>query len=333
MCAAVSYYNTHSVYVKTGLATEDQLKSSTLAFRNIVASKFPEYASNLGIIVNYVRARGNPVGYSYLWVDSSEIFNILCGFNPDGSERIEETDPEEDMGDDFLSMNFSEIIESYRSKPRIMKRLPPILTLPSYRYNEEQKARAHEELIDEFRKSTGVEPTSDDIVVPEIGSFDCKRSKIIKINDPEINNSVIYSEIEGWITDKMIMDVFGRFNTSASKYPIITTEEHKEPTKKSRGIKKLYIEFSSQGSSSQDAAFALQITRKSTFSRNINGEKETVEHVFNLCKRSFHGRNEMNNTSPRNLGFATRALDTGFANRASGGNDDGFTKVNLRKRR
>jgi hypothetical protein len=323
MCAAVSYYNTHSVYVKTGLATEEQLKNSVAAFRNIVAAKFPEYASNLGIIVNYVRARGNPVGYSYLWVDSSEIFNILCGFNPDGSERIEETEPEEDTGDDFLTMNFNEIIEAYRSKPRIMKRLPPILTLPSYRYNEEQKAKAYEEIVDDFRKTTGNDPTPEDIIIPEIGSFDCKRSKVLKNSDPDIMNSVIYSEIEGWITEKMIMDVFGRFNTSASKYPIITMEDHRDPVKRNRGIKKLYIEFSSQGASSQDAGFALQITRKSNFTRNVDGKVETVEHVFNLCKKNFHARSDTGSPSPRSAGFPTRDFGT----------NDGFTRVNSHRRR
>jgi len=322
MATGVSYFSTNIVHVRTGIATEEQLSSSVDAFKKILIKMFPTTSySKCEMMINYVRAKGQPVGYAYLWVSNNEVFNILCGFNPDGSERTEEIDMEKDIGSEFLKMSFREILNSIYDAPIIKRSLPPILTLPGYEYSEDQSQKAYIELVNERKSRTGDETCDiSDIDVPKVGFFSCTRSRVYHNDDPTINNHKIYSEVENWITKEMIRDVFGKFNTSILKddrvgqfiFPIITMEDHHRIP----GKKKVYIEFSNQGMSAHDASFALQMTRKTKFvEKNVKGqEPREVEHVFNLFK-SF-GNPDKQNSVKKDTGFSTRAMNTGFSTRA-----------------
>ncbi len=348
MSASVKFYNTHSIFVKTGLATEEQLNQSVAALKSIVIKNFPEYKDNLGILVNYVLAKGVSVGYSYLWIDSTEIFYMLTGFNPDGTDRFEEEKPSEDIEElsNFENLSFEKIIEIYNSKPRLMRALPPLLSIPAYIYTEEQKSKVIEQLIEAKRTETGLEDPDISDENTDYGFFVCVRSSIT--NDrikPGSDRCKLYGEVKEWVTEKMLMNNFGRFNTSEfkdatgkPKYPQITIMDHTNPERKRLGLKKVFIQFFNTGSSSYDATFALQMNRKCKFTKieKVGGKDtvvETVEHVFDYFRSAAAGNTSPTGSPPkiqRSNEFLTRNSDTGFATRAAGSSDDKFTTVRRR---
>jgi hypothetical protein len=94
--AAQKFYDSHTLYIDAGAVPADLLKAR---FNNAIT----EVAATLRnakprpIIVNtehhfnlVSNKNGESLGYAYLWVKDSQLYNILNGLNPDGSKRVKE---------------------------------------------------------------------------------------------------------------------------------------------------------------------------------------------------------------------------------------------------
>ena len=89
---APKYYNNHLLHVTTGVAYQGQV-AATIRKAITDINKVLDQPLKCDCRVNLVTDRnGTHFGYGYAWVSNTEVYHILLGKNPDGSERIDYTD-------------------------------------------------------------------------------------------------------------------------------------------------------------------------------------------------------------------------------------------------
>ena len=288
MDVVTRFHNLHNVYVKTGLATKEQLEKSVNSFKTELNRKFPGKGyDKCEILVNLVTIKGESAKYAYLWVENPEVYYIICGFNPDGTQRFEEftetNDIEElddDLDVDLSSLDITNIVKEKEDKKpfKVLKPLEPILTLPGYEYTTEQAEIAYKELIAQEEKLASVEGRPvNKIEVPKFGYFECSRSDTTSIEDGMTHN-ILWSKIPEWVDKAILTNAFGRYAESLD--PKHFSIEFGNPCKDLEGYKEVKINF---GSSRRGVAtFALQMTRKTTLVNPKTGK--SADCIFNYYK-------------------------------------------------
>jgi hypothetical protein len=139
------------------------------------------------------------LGYTYIWTDKEEIYNLFCGLNLDGSERIRYYDdpdwvPKENLDDKKLSdiSNWGDLAEEEEELvcPKIKEILSPLTDI--YRYEE--------------------------------GEYDLRIGPLLV---ERIGKNVIYSKnLDNWITEKIINHHIGFFEKDKRKYKNNKTGKH-----------------------------------------------------------------------------------------------------------
>ena len=144
--------NRHTIYVESGVSNREQLENS-------VKEAIYEMGEKLGrrirckFQVNLVIGKNNQYfGIGYIWVSNPEVYNILLSLEENGEKRcVEIEDPtwkplsieeENKLKYDIDELDWNELTELENRKkgcPIIKEYLPPIVSLPGYKYTEEQK--------------------------------------------------------------------------------------------------------------------------------------------------------------------------------------------------
>lgn len=304
--SSARHMNNHNVYVVAGEATEQQLIDSTKIFKKQLCEMFPEKGyDKCEIIVNLVTDKdGNSFRHAYVWVSDIEVYYIMTGHNPDGTERFiikddEETkeEPEEINFDDMdWSDMMSEEIKK-ESKVKIKEELPPILSLPGYEYTPAQYERVKETLRSEAVSNN---KPFDESSVPKFGYFAASRARAGNVSS-EYNSSVLRSIVPSWVTKEMIKSVFDRYSSdkvtnkegqlipkvSSSKF--IKKDYNTGKTTEDKTQYVVLVEFNHN-----DAIFALQMTRKVKFINPVNKEEKIT--IWNFLKK-FDGEKPRSPTS------------------------------------
>ncbi len=141
------------LYVETGLAKRSQVEK---AFKDAIdVLKIPcEFRVNL-----VLDREGKKLGHAYVWITSKKVINALLGKDYDGSDLTETIDdpdwtpptiPLEKALEAFDSSSSgsstgswaddpceSDVYERYEH-PKISRTLPPLTTIPSYDYDDDQ---------------------------------------------------------------------------------------------------------------------------------------------------------------------------------------------------
>lgn len=261
----VRWKNDHNVWVKTGLATQEQLEASVNAFKHQLCKMFPkDKYESCEIVVNLVRdGKGNSYKYAYLWVSDPRVYNIITGFNPDGSERFKE-ESKESLDDSFdldnMDMEDAFTFESSKiKKPSIRVALPPILTLPGYEYTEEQRKKAEEDLKAEAVAS-GNNP--DEVVIPKYGYFESSRAWSGTL-ESSIDPTTLCSYVPLWVTEEMLKKIFQRYSSDKTGiYPKISFQIKSKPAFTGRFTESKFAKIEFSKSYHRDGIFALQMTRR-----------------------------------------------------------------------
>jgi hypothetical protein len=321
------FYNLHNVYVKTGLATKEQLESSISSFKTQLERMLP--GKNYGkceILTNLVTIRGDSAKYAFLWVENPEVYYIMCGFNPDGTQRyedfIEETKSEEsddDLEDDLSCLDISNIMKEKEKKMviKIKKPLEPILTLPGYEYTPEQSKLAHSELVTEEERLAVLESREVATIEPlKFGYFECTRSHTPSIN-PELSCTTLWGRVPMWVDQANISSIFKRYVESTDSKGFVITFGNE--CRDMKGFKDVTICF---GNRRGVATFALQMTRKTTFKDPKTGQTSDCIFNFYRSKDASHGtsnkednsrdKKHNNNYSKNNAGSGFRGINSNF---------------------
>jgi hypothetical protein len=219
------YLNEHNVYVRSGMATLDQLKAAVKEFKKALGRNSDPAIRKLEsgeIEVNVVtNMKGETQHFGYLWVEHPEVYWILCGRNPDGTERVEivqETKPADDIdldNIDFSMMDLNAIASlAPKETPKIVKTLPPLIIFPGYEYTDEQRNATYKYLMEEEERQAQTEKRESlPITVPKYGYFELSRASTLELSK-EQRPDILRGEVPNWVTYKMLKDTFGKFAIS-----------------------------------------------------------------------------------------------------------------------
>jgi len=356
------HMNNHNVYVVAGEATEQQLIESTKIFKKQLCEMFPDKNyDKCEIIVNLVTDKdGNSFRHAYVWVSDIEVYYIMTGHNPDGTERFtikeDEESKEEPEEINFDDMDWSDMMSEEikkESKVKIKEELPPILSLPGYEYTPSQYERVKETLRSE---SVANNKPFDESSVPKYGYFAASRARAGNVSS-EYNSSILRSIVPIWVTKEMIKDVFDKFSTNKTRSkdgqlcPKVSSSKFIKKdftTGKTSEDKTQYIVLVEFSISENDAVFALQMTRKIKFVNPSTKEEKIT--IWNFLKKfendkphspvsntSYNERKEYKpktQESPQKSGEFRSFLSSGTTNTKvkADEDDDGF-QVQKRRRR
>ena len=150
------YYNTHTLYIITHASNDGVVEavrriiiSSTKKLDDEISSENSIKPASLQseIVSNIVfDLSGNHLGFGYLWVSNPNLYHILLGKNPDGSDRYQYKSPHEfttswfhPNGDKKSWCDISDEEEEWLEKTKVA--LPPLFPPPSIQIS---KARQKE---------------------------------------------------------------------------------------------------------------------------------------------------------------------------------------------
>ena len=276
------YMDEHTIYCDSGIATQKQISDS---FEKAIedAEKILKKKTNCRFKINLlVTKEGEYFGYGYIWVSSTEIYWMLLGRNPDGTERVEEyPDPDwkppikDKSKINITDKTWSDIAEEEDSyvQPMIKKVLPPLITIPGYNYDDEQYEHLSSQTDEE---------------VPKIGHFEISRAYAIDAPSGTMKHRLCARNVPDWIPNEAFKSIFS-FYPSGRKSDKKDRKDNKD--KKNRKNKKEYplvnfantkkgkIVFITFDPSTKDALFTLLMTRKLPIV-NPNNNKQKCTLIF-----------------------------------------------------
>lgn len=304
---SIRHYSENILKIETGLARQDNLEASFKTLFETICEDYPgEGYESAEYHVNVVTGvEGALRSFGYVWMSDPRICRMLLGKNPDGSERIHEYDdpdwvPSSDQSNEssedsdktksmkespeiFHQSSWADLQDEEEEEeekhrcPKIVEKLPPLITLPGYKYDDAQKKAIYEKKkaeLESFKEDTS------NIEVPETGGFIILGPAYIIPLDEEYEANVLYCSITPmWITEEMIRPHFERYNTDNSyktdhrkkgakgprvkKYPSVSFNSirNKDESKSVNDQRKgCFITFSPN--KIDDSSFALLMTRK-----------------------------------------------------------------------
>ena len=229
---------------------DDQIKTLDLEDKS--------YNLKINVVKN---KKEEKLGYSYIWIDNTKLYNALIGLNYDGSDRIKkiikieedenfEFDPKKDdwsKSVDSQKVNFSSEV------------LKPLITFPNIKIKEEDKEK--------FR-----------VCLDEINLI-LESSKIVPKID--FKNSLYARNIPQWLNENQIKNYFKVFekdkrehfkNKTKFTYPIVK-------------IKNSNVNIIFSNLYPNTASFVFNMSRKVIFKSNLNGIKKESLIIFNQNKK------------------------------------------------
>lgn len=314
------YYNEHTLYVKSGVASNEQLMKSMRQSLINVSKKLGRsvpcsFKSNLIIGRN-----GVYYGFGYLWVTNPEVYHMLLGRNPDGTERVECYDdpnwikPTNTLEDALSEITYKsgswadmtdteeEIIQTYTC-PKIKVQLPPLMELPGYDYDDEQLTH-FQRLAEKFKNEEVTDPSvlccdgttrNGVLTIPKKGYFQIAPACVKDPDEKHCRNVLCSRNIPTWIVENDLKNAF-KFYASDNKTVI-------ERKIKKKTIKDTYpfvtindkrVAFVTFDPNTADAQFALLMTRKLVLVKGEgtpNQQNVTLvfDHSFQTSSRGSNG--------------------------------------------
>lgn len=133
------YYDTHTICVKSGNATEKTVISHFRASLKYVQQELKIKIPCKFKVNTIINKAGKYIGVSYIYINNSEVYHMLCGRNPDGTERKEYFTYEkgESQSDSWADMAEDEevvpvylpslmMISNYETEPAFVMDVPEI---------------------------------------------------------------------------------------------------------------------------------------------------------------------------------------------------------------
>jgi hypothetical protein len=208
----------------------------------------PLLKRNLKIEINVVRnAQKETCGHSYLWTPEADVYQLLCGRNSDGSERIEYIDdpdwvaPEEeiDLKDvvDWGSLAQSEPLQ-------IKVNMDPLFEF---------------EPINDYK--IGVEPA-------------------FSVENSDFQNAIVCTKVPRWVTDELLLRRFRHYENDKCEHYL--KKERKKFTYPILERRKEFCKITFSSFNKKTASFVINMTKKVLFK---SGDNEKLLHFSLAYKR------------------------------------------------
>ncbi len=301
--------------IDSTLSNEEQ-NNFVVGHLNDLEITYPEKESlecriRVNLIVN---KSGNYYGFGYIHVSKENVYWMLLGKNPDGSDRVlEYPDPnwtppspkealtEEEEMERYSGMKWYEIAEEEDKyvQPVIREILPPLMEVPGYEYDEMQY-RHHQDVA--------LKDGKDPATVPTTGYFELSRAYARDVDQGKMGNVLCARQVPDWIPPVAFKNIFQDYaNDNTTKhivkgsdgdqpkydtYPMISLIDGKKD-----GGKIVFITFEND---TRDAIFALLMTRKQHIVHPNNSKLQCTlifDHAYEQGKSK--GRNDRYSKSDR----------------------------------
>jgi hypothetical protein len=267
----------HTLYVISGAATNQDLRK---AFDRALKSLFKRLGKRFScdVFCNLIFKSEEPLGYGYMYVSNVEVYHMLLGRNPDGSDRKEVKEKDIDSiplitegeDDSITWFDWADAVEEIEVVEK-----PPLMELGSFDYSETQKKQVLA-LKSKLRAINDPRFTAD-LFDDDVCHLRVYQALVKPVDSKYSANVLCARKIPPWLTEADVYRLFRNFVHDKSKqtkvkgrmvkYPIVNLNERKRI---------IYIEFDP---TSNDAAFALKMTTKVNFTKRSN-PKETETVIF-----------------------------------------------------
>nr|QBK92195.1 MAG: hypothetical protein LCPAC304_05420 [Pithovirus LCPAC304] len=290
MSSVSRYADTHTLYVLSGAARNEDLKNVVLgAVQNLEKKTRTKYPCRA--ITNLIYDReGVPYGFGYLHVSNPEVYHMLLGKNPDGSKREKVIDTSMDDLDPCEPIEWFNWADSVEQHIHIVT-LPSMLPLPPLPYTQHHKL-LFKKMVTNIRESEKqhLDPDQFD---PNMCTFQLYSGQVKPVPENRSPHILCARDIPEWLNPRDVYSVFRPFVTNATKrirkrgkqgsveihYPLVTIN---------RNNKLCFVEFDAL---TKDAQFALIMTTKVDFKANTSPTKRPLEktliftHAFKSNKK------------------------------------------------
>ena len=295
------YFNAHTIYIDSGVATEAQLKLAIQkAIKDASAKLGRDVITNFKVNVVCNRA-GKCYGYSYVWFTNPEVYHMFLGRNPDGSERVVYTpDPywiapppsEEDekptsypRGKSWADIQEEEEEKELKyTRPMIKTVLEPLMVLSEIEYEPGQMEAQRQLMMENAVRN---KKEGQEIVVPPRFKFVPQAAYVETVDDRYSPETLHGTNIPSWVKAEDIKAQFKHFASNSrtvhrrkvkgnfveDTYPFVSMSEP------ANGERMAFVTFDRN---THDAQFALLMMRKVEMKNSAN--KCTI--VFNHSFRS-----------------------------------------------
>lgn len=237
-----------------------------------------------------VNKDGAYLGFGYIRVSLPEIYWMLLGRNPDGSERFEDI-PDPDWvapGPKSPTTDFEEILEEEKKKtwaemaeeeeqyiqPIIRHQLDALICIPGYKYDAEQLQHLRELAVENSEDPTGI---------PETGFFEISRGYAKDAPPGRLKHRLCARRVPDWVPLEAFKYIFSPYIIKLNKRGSTNISNRKiegtYPLVNFIDSKKGRIVFVTFDPASKDALFALLMTKKTRIIHPEN-EKLRCELIF-----------------------------------------------------
>ena len=285
---AFKHLDNCTLYVKSGVAYNHQLTESVKK-AVVQASKLVGKPLEVRFKVNLITLRDEKqVGYGYLRVTNPIMYHLLCGRNPDGTERVEYIDDPDWVAPKEITIDYSldavsnwadiEEEEELKERPKIKRVLPPLITLEGYKLDDKQKINYVKQVIDDAKRA-GIYKEGTVVVAPEVGTFETSGAYVDDLEDNLCPNVLCARKVPQWVTEKTLKSLFTPYasdSTTKTKRRVsgqIIQDTYPQVTINSDRI--AFITFAHN----HDAQFCLLMTRRADII-DIQDTKKTVMLFF-----------------------------------------------------
>jgi hypothetical protein len=255
-------YDYHTLNVKCYNATLEQIKN---VFNNAFEKYKLNHDKNIECSFYYnliLNKEGQSYGIAFVYVSNKEVYNMILGKNPDGSERLKYNKKLKEKKAN-KSINWGDSSDDEEIVDTII--LEPLIVLEAIELNDK------------------LEPVINLVI---------NRALIYKLEDKYIHNILKTKKIPYWITPLMLKNMFSPFaSDNTTKYSRIVKGKKILDTYPFININKDGICFIIYDVKKTDAQFALHMMKKTT----ITLDDKTITLVFN------HSYNLSNTSTTKNF--------------------------------
>jgi hypothetical protein len=320
------HYNTSILHIDTGVANEDNIITSLHSAISELEIKLNRtfkcpFKINIIRVQDKITKIPKTIGSGYIWIADPELYWILAGHNPDGSERYEEhIDPnwvshEVSSVEEAAETNlWADIIESEMTQqaPMIRTKLTPLVTLPGFKYTEDQ---INELTLrkDEFMPNGGL--------IGDTGYLTTTRGCAGTLPSDKIANVLCSRFVPNWVPNDFFKAIFSRYTTDKSIRIEVLPFNDKNRDKNRKNIidtvplimrtgDTVFITFDPQ---TRDASFA-RIMQRKTRIQHPDDPNLKCEIVFDYAFGSYKTKIQVHrndNKGPKTL-VGQKCLHDGF---------------------
>jgi hypothetical protein len=303
--------DTHTIFIKTGFASTEQIHEMFAASleQYQLVNNLPNFPCTF--IVNRVENRdGETLGMSFVHVSNPEVYYMLLGKNPDGSDRVEYYDdpdwiPKENqeplpISPTFevratLTTSWSEMMEeeekyerqvqaqkNQKICPKIPRALEPLMRLPPVVYTPEQMKIRYQ-----MAGETYSDTTSKLRMIPESEDFFAIPALLQPIS-PELTPNILKCRgVPEGITERDLKDSFTPYVSDSTSIQIRTVQRVRiQDTYPFVSISDNRTAFVTFDPETNDAGFALFMKKKTYLQKTEwDGQVTNVILFFNHAPR------------------------------------------------